>query len=307
MRASMLAFLAAGCAGAQHPEATPKPGFVAPAGTAVRIVTEAYGREHAARANPVLVPFGVNQNGTELILIALDQAAQRGAAFLGDLQVIVTFRWSGTAIECRSPVAFAGDAVAAPPPAPAAEPAGAYTTEVEKFRPRRVSVTATETELACRPEKEMVVRARPLPAPDLLSAENGRRVERAHRPDGIGVHDVEREVLLEEHDRCVKERVTRAAERYDYEVRLGFVPPDWTFLSSRYADGKLVQGEPVCYRIADAEVGKLPEYRLAATAYYRGAVKQGTPSATPSVGLVEQWDWRVGAFSSSYLKQGGQR
>src|SRR5262249_61952358 len=95
--------------------------------------------------------------------------------------------------------------------------------------------------------------------------------------------------------RCGNEQVPRHAEPYDYEVKLGFVPPNLDYLSARYTDGQLVQGAPRCYRIADADVGKLPAYRLTATAYYRGAIKQEAPTATPSATTIEIFDRRAGA------------
>src|SRR5262249_3586833 len=154
-----------------------------------------------------------------------------------------------------SPLVFSDDvkrAVAAAPAAPAES--SPYATDVEKFKPHRVPVTATEEEIVCREGAKLVVQTRQMPTEDFTSSENGRRQERAHAPDGPGPssamqHDVERTVTSERIDHCNFEKLTRRAERYDYEVKLGFVPPDLDYLSSRYADGKLQQGEPQCYRI----------------------------------------------------------
>jgi hypothetical protein len=312
MKRVAVALLLAACASAPpapdgKPAAAAPQGFLAPAG--VRIVKAAYGKSNSKASNGLLVPFGVNQNGTELMFVLLDWAAHKGAAYLGDVQVIVTFKWGGTPIECRSPLVFDDEVgrAAAPAPAAAAE-ASPYATEVERFEPHRVGVTATEQELVCREGSQLVVQSRQLPSTDLTAAENPRRMERAHRPDGLGPsnaaqRDVERTVTAERADRCSREQVTRHAERYDYEVKLGFVPPNLEYLSSRYADGKLVQGQPKCYRIAEADVGKLPEYRLTATAYYRGAVKQQLPVALPSTDSIEILDRRIGAKAPGFDHQ----
>ena len=116
---------------------------------AVRIVDARYGREHSVRAEEMTLPFGPNQNGNELIVAALEQARERGAAYLGDLAITMTFRWGGTPIECRTQVRFERDPTdaspgAAPAPILPASAGPQYGTDVEKYRPAKVAFVAED-------------------------------------------------------------------------------------------------------------------------------------------------------------------
>lgn len=225
--------LLAGCATTTTPTAaTPvAPREVGREGSGgVRIVDARYGREHSARSEEMVMPFGPNQNGNELVAAALERAAERGASYVADLAITMTFRWGGLPIECRTPVRFesdvpAGGATVAPAPVLPASAGGAaqYGTDIEKYRPAKEGFVAEDRELSCA----------------------GARLER-----------------------CGWRDVTRNAERYDYETKVGFVPPNWPHLAERFAAGRLVPAEPSCYTIEEAEVRKASPYRLTAVAYH---------------------------------------
>lgn len=212
----------------------------------VRIVDARYGREHSLRAEEMTLPFGPNQNGNELVVAALEQARERGAAYLGDLAITMTFRWGGTPIECRTQVRFERDPTHAAPgaaPAPILPPSAGpqYGTDVEKFRPAKVAFVAEDREINC-------------------VVDNGD-------------------------ERCGWKDVTRSAERYDYEGKVGFVPPNWTHLAERFAAGRLVPAEPSCYSIEESELKSGRPYRLSAVAFHRG------PTARkPGVEVLHQGD-----------------
>ncbi len=167
----------------------------------------------------------------------------------------------------------------------------------EKFRPRRIAFTATEKDLFCAEGTQQIVTTVRASNSTNTFAENGRRMDRA---PGSRTK-VERVIGTERRDRCQIKDVTRPAERYDYEIKLGFVPPNWEYISSRYADRKLVQGAPSCYRIEDAELAKGAIYRLTAMAYYKGEVAQRLPEEPPSVDMVEQLTRPEGARAPGVL------
>lgn len=256
----------------------------------VRIVDAGFGAEHSKRQEKMEVPFGVNQNGNELVYVLLERASRAGAAFVGDLDLIMTFRWRGEVVECSMPVRFAGDprlqrataAVAAAPPS-------GYSTDVEGFKPQPVEAVVDDRELVCAPRAVAVTKKRRVQS-------SARAAERGRVYDG-DTSMVETAQELDEKMVCAFETVTRRTTRFDYQLKLGFVPPDWAHFAASYADGQLVAGQPRCYRLAETELGKRPEYRLTAVAYHTGAVKGAAPLRLPSRGMVEA-QWSPGGSTS---------
>jgi hypothetical protein len=249
----------------------------------LRIVDASFGAEHSKRAEPMVVPFGVNQNGTELVYVLLERASRAGAAFVGDLTVLMTFRWRGEVVECRTPVMFDGDRrLDRAPPAVTETPASAYRTDIDLFKPQPIETMVNDRELVCAPRSVAVYKRRRI-YNTARSAEHARSYD-ADSSDIETVQELERRMV------CAFETITRRTTRFDYELKLGFVPPDWAHFAATYADGKLVAGQPRCYRLAAEELGKQPAYRLTATAYHTGAVKVAAPVRMPSRGIVEgQW------------------
>jgi hypothetical protein len=227
----------------------------------------------------------VNQNGTELVLVAAQRAEEQGAAFLGDLEVIMTFRWGGTPVECRSKVVFAGDPILDEQPAEeVASAAPGYGTEVERYRPRLVPFKGEEEDLVCTTRQRGETRTKD---------ERWSRtdVTESRLKDRQGGERRTTELVTRSYEDCEKRPVVRDTERWDHEVKLGFVPPDWAYLSRRLGgDRPLVQAPPVCYSIDEAELASAPAYRLIATAFYPGQLRRPTLPQAPSAGDFEIYD-----------------
>jgi hypothetical protein len=224
----------ASCATSPPPAPNAAPAVTAATGAdqrgAVRIVDARYGVEHSARAVEMTMPFGANQNGNELVVAALERARQAGAAYIGELAITMTFRWGGAPIECRTQVRFERD-----------------------------------------PEDPSAAPAPPPVLPASAGPQYGTDVE-TFRPARVAFVAEDRELACERATSlasCSWRDVTRSAERYDYEGKVGFVPPNWPHLAERFAAGRLVPAEPSCYRIEEAELAKSSPYRLSAVAYHR--------------------------------------
>jgi hypothetical protein len=203
----------------------------------------------------------------------------------------MTFRWRGDVVECRTPVMFEGDHRLQKAEKAAAEgPASGYSTEINVFKPQPVELDVQDRELVCR-QRAVAVTKKRRRGSNSRSAERGR----VYDSDPSEVQTVQE---LVQKNVCSFETIARHTTRYDYEVKLGFVPPDWAHFAQNYADGKIVAGAPRCYLLAEGEVGKQPEYRLIATAYHTGAVKTAMPTRLPSRGMVEA-QWMPGASSEA--------
>ncbi len=252
----------------------------------MRIVESAYGEEHSKKAEELVVPFAVNQNGTELVLVATEQAEKAGAAFLGDLAIVMTFKWGGTPVECTSKIVFEDDPVLQKKTRASSEEAGGvYSTQVEGYQPRLVDHHAEEQELFCTDGQRVTVRDEKV-AFDRMDPSEGPMKERSAMPGGGNKVFVGETVLT-----CEKRPVVRDTRRYEHEIKLGFVPPDLAFLSSRLGGGrKLVQAPPVCFSLDEAELAQRPAYRLVARAFHQGPYRLDAPLTTPSSSDMDVYD-----------------
>ena len=186
----------------------------------LRIVDASFGAEHSKRAEPMVVPFGVNQNGTELVYVLLERASRAGAAFVGDLTVLMTFRWRGEVVECRTPVLFDGDRrLDRAAPAVTATPASAYSTDIDVFKPQPIETMVNDRELVCAPRSVAVKKRR-----RVHNTARGAEHARSYDADSSEIETVQE---LERRLVCAFETITRRTTRFDYELKLGFVPPDW--------------------------------------------------------------------------------
>ena len=129
-----------------------------------------------------MVPFGVNQNGTELVYALLERAAQTGARYVADMKVYMTFRLRGSAVECRTAVMLEGDPrldVAATGDATAAA-TGPYQTDVTAYQPQPVELVAEDRELVCHKVNVPVNKRRRVRESD-RTADTGRLSQLAAR------------------------------------------------------------------------------------------------------------------------------
>jgi hypothetical protein len=206
----------------------------------------------------------------------LQRARDAGATYVGDLAFHMVFKWRGSLVECETKLRVGGAAAApapAPPPAPAADEDGsdAYSTEVKSFEPHEVSFVASERELAC---KQVAV------AQETIKRRYDSRfdAEVSRKSDQI---PVDLAITTVNVDDCKSEHVERRVERYDYQVRLAYVPPDWHYLAAAYANGALTESPPLCYALDASSLGDHPVHRLTATLGFRGPIEQLEPMRAP--------------------------
>ncbi len=274
-----------GCASGPRPAATETPVAQRGKRPPLRIVEGAYGEEHSKKAEELVVPFAVNQNGTELILVATEQAEKAGAAFVGDMAVVMTFKWGGTPVECTSRIVFEDDPVLQKKArGPGQEEGGVYSTQVEGYQPKLVAYHAEEQELFCTEAQRQVAR-------DVPTTWNRSDVAEGRMKERSGAPGSEKVLTGETYLQCEKRPVVRDTQRYEHEIKLGFVPPDLTFLSSRLGGGrKLVQAPPVCFSLDEAEMASRPPYRLVAKAFHQGPYLIDEPTPPPSATFTESMD-----------------
>jgi hypothetical protein len=199
------------------------------------------------------VPFGDNQNGTELAMAYLAFARDHHAAYVADLYVAMMFKWHGYPIECRSRVYLEdeGKARSVVNPETAVTETGTsgapiHSTQVESFRPKSIAYRATDMELSCK--KHGVMTIVPARSGHDLVEEFDASNSYQDRQTSWG-HETE----IHYENVCEKHPVTRDTVRYDYQAKLGFVPVNWSAIAKDYADEKLVEGPPACYRLEESE------------------------------------------------------
>ena len=267
MKRAVAALALAAC-GTLPPAVEPRPGLD------VRIVPHDELVTHTATRVPIELPFGQSQNGTQLVTALLQRARDAGATYVGDLAFHMVFKWRGSFVECETTINF-GDV---PRPVAAQGSAAApdddtYSTEVKSFEPHEVSFVANERDLACK--QVAVVR-------EELKRRYDSRFdgEVARKSDQIPIDTV---MTSEQVEQCAPEQVNRRVERYDYQVRLAYVPPDWRYLGVTYAAGtRLSESSPLCYAIDASVLGAHPVHRLTATLGFRGVIEQLEPLKAPS-------------------------
>jgi hypothetical protein len=197
-------------------------------------------RESGGRAQHVELPFGQGQNGSLVLLALLERAEAAGAAYVTDLALHLVFKRMGVPVECTQRVLLGGELQ---PPA------------VSDFDAQTVTFTANERELSCKTVRR-AVDAKKKQHLDRFDVDVGEPIDRV--PE-------DRVVEFESRDECTLVPVTRSVTRYDYQQRLGFVPPQWPYFASRYADTPLRASPPVCKTI---DPGAEPKHRLTATVVF---------------------------------------
>ena len=262
-----LAAIALGACSALPPAVEPRPGLD------VRIVPHDELVTRTATRAPTDLPFGQSQNGTQLVTALMQRARDAGATYVGDLAFHMVFKWRGSFVECETKINFGDVPPPVVAPAPAAQDADLYSTEVRSFEPRQLTVVANERDLKC---KQVAV----------MREERQRRYESlfdvvvARKSDEIPVDTV---MTSEQVEQCSPERVNRRVERYDYQLRLDYVPPDWAYLGMTYAAGtRLSESPPLCYAVDASALGAHPVHRLTATLGFRGQIQQLEPLKAPS-------------------------
>jgi hypothetical protein len=269
LAALAVAALAAGCTRMRGAATIPNnPG--------IRIVPEDEARPYAKQIVPLAIPFGSPGNGTKLISDLLERLESRGAKYVSGLTFYMIFRRDGVAVECRTQAVFPGESIRKAGVTISTSPVDSdedvYTTSVEPIKPASFRVRITEPELRCRRVGKQVKKRVP-------RYDNPFDVEVARSRGGpVPIDEV---IDVEWHDECAMELITRDALRFDYQIRLGWVPPDWAYISGRWADFTLVETEPSCYRIDEEQVAQLAAHRVEATVYFVGDMPNTKHPTTP--------------------------
>jgi hypothetical protein len=231
---------------------------------------------HALRAERLDIPFGQRENGTRLVLALMEEAQARGAAWVG-VEFLQVFKHRGELIECATPLARPGTrepepAATAPPPAPTSDGTPVYTTTVAPPRPQKLGATVSEDVVTCaRHGQSRLASERAYPGH--WDVEAGR--SRARIP-------IEKKLHVDWQDECRLEHVTHHVERWDFQLRLEWTPPDWQLIAPRWAEEPLVDGTPTCYRVTAADIGEPPRHRLRAHLFYRSKFRDsGVVPLTP--------------------------
>lgn len=222
----------------------------------------------------VAIPFGQGQNGNALVLAFLDQAQASGARYVSDVAFHMVFRRRGVMVECETRIVFGDDPSRAPKPVTAApaDPPSEYSTDVSSYEPHASTYTTTEDDVACK--KQGVQQVDYVPRYDSTFDVDVARI--------IDEVPIDKQIRIDYHDACAMKRFTREVTRYDYQTKLGFVPPAWKDIATRFADEPLFEAPPSCSVIDPAALGPQPTHRLTATVVYKGEVRQAEPLRSPS-------------------------
>jgi hypothetical protein len=250
-----------------------------PPNAEVRIVRHADAiHGEVTKIEPLEVPFGQGQNGSELVLGLLHEAQEAGATYVTDLTFHMVFKRRGVVVECETNAVFRDDPALRPGSiASSPEPAAEYSTDVANLEPHAVSFTAVEPELGC---KKVAVAV----SEDVPRYANLYDVDIPRIIDTVPVDHV---VHLAWHDACELKQVKRPVTRFDYQARLAYVPPRWNYIGARYAGEPLIETPPLCDAVDPATLGPHPVHRLTATLVFHGGLAK-EPMQTPR---VRSYEW----------------
>jgi hypothetical protein len=198
----------------------------------------------------MVVTFGPEQDGTQLLLYFLSEARARGATAASDVNLVFTITRGGEPVECRVAVQPEGDFARIPLPTGSrlvalTPPVTQVVTENEQ---RCGDVALPSTGMVTTTEYRCSNAASPMPF---------------RRSYQCQVVPVARPVTDKQvHAQCRTEPVTREVTRYDFELAARFVPAELDKLKGQRF--KLVETKPVCYTAPAASQASTGLYRLEA-------------------------------------------
>lgn len=224
----------------------------APAGAPVPIV----GARNPLARGPeqgLVVQFGPDQDGTQLLVDFLEEARARGAVSASDVNLVFVTTRQGKPLECRFGVQPEGDFARIPLPAgatlvPLGKPVTQEVTENERrcdamTLPSQTMTTGSEYRCSYAAVQGPFQRSyvcRVVPTTRLSTEKNARTA-------------------------CRYEPVTRTVTRYDFELASRFVPPQL----EQVQEAKLVETQPVCYAPPPGPEGPALGNRLEAKLHFR--------------------------------------
>jgi hypothetical protein len=275
MRVVLLATLLAACGSASSlPRSSPR------GGDPTRLVVDTDAAAKFAISEERLeIPFGQGENGTRLVLALMEHARTRGAAWVGGVEFLQVFKWRGQLIECSTPLARPAQTQAVPASAPAdlavttaADGEPTYSSSVEPPRPRRASATVSEEVIHCQRHGQSRIEW-------VARYDNHNDVEVRRNMEYM---PLDKTIVVDWKTECRAERKTREVERLDFQLRLGWQPPDWALLSPAWADEPIVDGSPRCYRVTGKDIGEPPRHRMKARLFFRSGFRDsGTTPMSP--------------------------
>jgi len=240
---------------------------------------------HALREEIIEVPFGQRESGTRLVLALMNLARGRGAAWVSDLEFLHVFKYKGELVECSTHLALADQPAAEPeeatPQVPGATAGGdsempVYSSSIGAPRPEKLNVRVSEDVVSCSKEGHSYL---------------GVDQKYVNTYDVEVPHLVRRQMPMEQTikvawtDHCRMQHVTHDVQRWDFQVKLEWTPPDWSLISQNWSVEPLSDGMPRCYRTTTALIGDPPRHRMRARLYYRGRLlKPGVSPLPPSAG-----------------------
>lgn len=231
----------------------------------LRWTDRAFGEQHAASHERLVLPFTLDPqgtNGTAMILHLLRAAQARGARYVSDVAIAIQFRRGDTPVECVSRVILRDAPAPAAPPDPA--PGAVAALEVE--------ARVVDRELRCQKQQSLVV----TPGAGLSEQFEG----------DIGPYDdraglTSARAGVEWQDACELQSVERTVRRYDHFIAARLTPPDLAPLGL-HADRPLAEAAPTC-RALELPAGAALANRVEAEVFYAGA---GRPAAGASRGVA---------------------
>jgi hypothetical protein len=212
----------------QAPQApTPPPATAAE----VRIVGAQNPLARGLPDQEMIVQFGPDQDGTQLLVDFLADARARGAVSASDVNLVFVKAQGGKSVECRLGIQPEGDYARIPLPAGATlVPVGApVTQEVTENERRCDAMTLPSQNMGVTSEYKCSYAA-------VQGAFQRNYVCRV-----VPVTRLSNDKNVRTH--CRTEPVTRTVTRYDFEFSARFVPPQL----EQVQDKKLVETQPVCY------------------------------------------------------------
>jgi len=179
----------------------------------------------------MIVQFGPDQDGTQLLVDFLADARARGAVSASDVNLVFVKAQGGKPVECRFGIQPEGDYARIPLPAGATlVPLGApVTQEVTENERRCDAMTLPSQNMGVTSEYKCSYAAVQGP------------FQRSYVCRVVPVTRLSADKNVRTH--CRTEPVTRTVTRYDFEFAARFVPPQLEQVQGK----KLVETQPVCY------------------------------------------------------------
>lgn len=218
-------------------------------------------------------------SGTRLILKYLHGARAQGARYVTDLDIYMVFEYGGQPMECKSSIRVP---IELPRTADEQTPSNSnsnsnndhlqqsagqpdYSTKVTGLQMSSARVKVMETDYVCHSRMRGVVRYK-----KKFEDRYDVTIKRIHTRAPL------EEVLeAQQIEVCGYENIEREVTRYSHHIALKYIPPDWSYISRVYAGTRLIESEPLCYRISAQQLQQ-GVHRIVGTIGTVGSIEQGS-------------------------------